>query len=97
MQKKSNFGPVAVLSALVVVLAVANVVQMAMTPQAAVGQQPGASTDVSKYRGGERAEMTDALKDLDGTVKQLLDEVKGLRADMTSGKVQVQVVKPAEE
>jgi hypothetical protein len=96
MRKNGRFGTVAVLSALVVALAVLNVAQLALTPRQAAGED-GPASDVSKYRGGERAEMTDALKALDETSKAVLEEIKGLRADVTGGKVQVQVVTPPQE
>lgn len=92
-------GQVTVLTALVVVLAVLNVVQLAMSPGSAVAD-PGSATskvrDLSKYRGGERSATTDAVKEVNETLKQVLAEMKGLRGDLTAGKLAVRIAKPAE-
>jgi hypothetical protein len=96
---RSSGGRFAVLTVLVAVLAALNVVQLAMTPRMASGgsAKPTAKVrDVAAYRGAERAAVTDAIKVLDGTTRELLTEIQGLRADLTGGKVRVRVVAPEE-
>ena len=86
---------VAVLTVLVVVLAVLNLVQMAMTPSSASAESAAKPKlgDVSKYRGGERAATTDAVKAVNATLQEVLVEIKGMRADLTAGKLSVRIQK----
>ena len=97
----SQTGRFVLLSALVVVLAGLNVLQMAMTPRTAAGS-PGQTREdkVAKFQKFKPArtgmETVEAINTLNQTAKEVLAELKALRADLAAGKLQVQVAKPVE-